>query len=244
MSEDLGAAIAVAVGLLLLRLGVTSAHLRYVRPQMAIPLVLAGSVFTGLGLLGLLRWARTKASSPAAPRHSHSHSHSGPGDDADGHDHSRVAWLLLLPIIVVFAIAPPSLGSFAAGRSSGQVAAARGPLRLPAMRDGAYDLTVTDVVARARSGAYQLDGLAVRLIGFVAPPGTPGDGFLLSRFTIVCCAADARPSQLVVRGIEELPARDRWVEVVGHLRLRGDQLSLQGETLRVIPEPRDPYESA
>ena len=57
----------------------------------------------------------------------------------------------------------------------------------------------------------------MRLVGFVAP--AKADGFVVARYSIACCAADALAATAqVVRLDGPSPARDTWVEVEGTLR--------------------------
>ncbi|WP_035992511.1 TIGR03943 family putative permease subunit [Leptolyngbya sp. KIOST-1] len=95
--------------------------------------------------------------------------------------------------------------------------------------------------------AYTGQGALVS--GFVTHiPGWPENYFMISRFVLTCCAADAYPVGLPV----ELPpgtARpdpDTWLEVKGTMQtttLDGKrQLAIGSASLTEIPEPRTPYE--
>lgn len=97
-----------------------------------------------------------------------------------------------------------------------------------------------------------LAGVPLRLIGFVMPsPGRSGE-FLLSRFLINCCAADATLMQagiLDVRG--GVPAQETWVSVTGRWfpDRQGGLLTPDGfpvpelvaEKVEVIAAPENPY---
>src|SRR5205807_921084 len=89
MNEDAHAGILLALGALALRLGLTDAHLAYIRPAMGPVLALAGAVLVVLGGVVLLRPGRRLASVGGAT-HGHGHDHAGT---------SRVAWLLIAPIL-------------------------------------------------------------------------------------------------------------------------------------------------
>jgi uncharacterized membrane protein YcgQ (UPF0703/DUF1980 family) len=68
-------------------------------------------------------------------------------------------------------------------------------------------MPVAEFVTRAvRDPGRSLDGVRVRLTGFVAP-AEDADGYRLTRFVIFCCAADAEALQAVVHG-DPVP-RDR-----------------------------------
>jgi uncharacterized repeat protein (TIGR03943 family) len=92
-------------------------------------------------------------------------------------------------------------------------------------------------------------GQAARVTGFVVHiPGWPEEYFMITRFVLTCCAADAYPVGLPV----ELPPGtprpdpDTWLEVAGTVRTaRLDnkrQLTIGDATLTEIPQPRTPYE--
>lgn len=164
--------------------------------------------------------------------------------------------LLLAPVMVLLLATPVPLGSDAIGRggAAGDVRRAARPAatssRLPAPVDGAVELGMTDFLARAtldRSGS--LHGARVRLTGFVAP-GPDAETFALTRFSLVCCAADAFALQVEVRGAPlPLPASDTWVAVEGEwveapLPEDGDLavVALRAEEIRPIEAPTDPYE--
>jgi uncharacterized repeat protein (TIGR03943 family) len=86
------------------------------------------------------------------------------------------------------------------------------------------------------------NGARVRLVGFVAP--AEGDGFLVARYSIACCAADALAATAHVVGWNgPVPGRDTWVEVEGTFE-RGGAVNPRFAAVSVtpIPEPNDPYE--
>lgn len=240
--NDLQAPLVAITGFVALRLALTDGYLAYLKPGMRIPLMLAGSLLLVLGLVGFVRWWRQL----------------GRGEEpADRHAHApRVALLLLAPVLVLLLVTPAPLGSDAIGRggtagdgrraaSSGATA---GPLGEPV--DGAVELSLTDFMARAtldRSGS--LREVRVRLTGFVAR-GPDAGTFALTRFALVCCAADAFALQVEVRDAPApLPAPDAWVEVEGIWAeappAEGDDLpvvALRAERVRPIPAPANPYE--
>ena len=207
MNEEAQAGVIFALGAVALRLGLTDAHLAYIQPAMAPALAVAGAVLALLGGVILLRPRR--GGKPHIAHQTHAH---GGG--------SHVGWLLVAPILAIAVVAPSPLGAFAASRAPTTVPVPSrnfGPL--PAATNGAIDLPLTEFVGRARAGHGQsLRGVPVRLIGF-ATTDARGDGFLLTRFVISCCAADARPVRVAIRGGEPpWPAPDTWVEVTGTWR--------------------------
>jgi hypothetical protein len=100
MNEDAHAAILFTLGALALRLGLTDAHRAYIRPAMGPILAAAGAVLVALGGIVLLAPPHRTANAGHAVAH-------------DGHDHtgaSRVAWLLLAPILAIAIIVPKPTG--------------------------------------------------------------------------------------------------------------------------------------
>jgi uncharacterized repeat protein (TIGR03943 family) len=89
----------------------------------------------------------------------------------------------------------------------------------------------------------------VKVSGFVIHmPDWPSDHFMIARFVLTCCAADAYPVGLPVAlpAGEPLPAADTWLEVTGSMQtgtLSGKrQLVIGSPNVVEIPEPRNPYE--
>jgi uncharacterized repeat protein (TIGR03943 family) len=239
VNEDAHAGILFALGALALRLGLTDAHLAYIRPAMGPVLALAGAVLVVLGGAVLLRPAGRAVPTGAGHTHAHGHNHAGA---------SRIAWLLVVPILAIAVVVPRPLGAFAANRAVATLPTPTrsdfGPLRAPAVAGAPVDLSLKEFVGRAvYDRGRSLRGVPVRLEGFVTPKAGD-DGFLLT-----CCAADARPLRVAIRGLTPpWPAADRWLEVTGtwHPEHRGsteDQRppALDVTGLRPIPTPASPY---
>jgi putative membrane protein len=228
VNEDAQAAIVLALGALALRLGLTDAHLAYIRPSMGPALAIAGAVLVVLGGVVLLRPGRTAAADEiGADDAGHAHAAHAHADAAHaGPDHagaSRVAWLLVAPVLAIAIVVPRPLGAFAANRAAATLPpSARadfGPLPPPAVPGGPVDLSLKDFVGRATYGqGRSLAGAPVRLTGFVTTDAR-GGGFLLTRFIVTCCAADARPLRVAIRGLAPpWPASGTWLEITGTWR--------------------------
>lgn len=231
MKRDVEALVLVLLGGAVLRISLDGTYLRYVKPSLLPFLVVAGAIVLVLGLLsawfdGLLRGEpdaepALAAAPSTATTHAEGDEHptAGPsGHQTDhGHDHAhggpRVAWLLLLPVLAIFLVAPPALGSYSANRSTFVGEPTVGFEPLP---DGeVIDVQVRDYVTRAVWDAGRsLEGRTVRLTGFVAPSDDSGE-WDVARLSLSCCAADALASK--VRPVGEVPALDaeQWVEVTG-----------------------------
>ncbi len=92
-------------------------------------------------------------------------------------------------------------------------------------------------------------GQAIKVSGFVTHiPTWPDNFFMISRFVLTCCAADAYPVGLPVRLPDGTPRPqpDTWLEVSGSGATETldskRQLVVGSPTLTEIPEPRNPYE--
>lgn len=252
--EAVGAALLV-LGVVVGRLTFTGEYLAFVKESLAIPLWLSVAVLVGLGLATLLDDLRKPVTDGpddhgALGADAIDHTH---GDH--GHDHGdgggpRMGALLLAPVAVLMLVPAAPLGSFAAGNgSANRVAESTVFGELPeAAEDGAVDLLLTEVIGRAVLEPDTIDDASLRTIGFVAPmPDGDPDRYLLSRFTVGCCAVDAAPFQLVVEADGDVPAPEEWVEAT--LRFTGESIE-DGEeqlpifelvTQELIPQPDVPY---
>ncbi|MGQ9838889.1 MAG: TIGR03943 family putative permease subunit [Cyanobacteriota bacterium] len=85
----------------------------------------------------------------------------------------------------------------------------------------------------------------VQVQGFVIPEERP-DHFVIARFLISCCAADAYPVGLPVQwpGAEDL-ATDSWLRLEGRMaieqRNNTSQLVIVAERIEPLPVPANPY---
>ncbi|MBB6171369.1 putative repeat protein (TIGR03943 family) [Nocardiopsis mwathae] len=252
----------IAQGLVLVLLGaaalsstvVSDLYLNYVRDYFQPFLIAAGVVLVLLG--GWLIAAEVRSAGTEGDHAHGDHSHGGGHDDGHGHDHSRapgVAWLLLLPVVAVFVVAPPALGSFTAGQATDPGA--------PSPRtEGRYgdaledtdpsqpaELKLQEFVLRAWTDEErEMAGRPIELTGF-AVPNEQGEGWYLARLQMSCCAADAVVNRVLVTNAEEpekdswWTARGTWVEPEGDLQsVRDHRFSV--DTMTQVDNPPDPYE--
>lgn len=157
------------------------------------------------------------------------------------------AWgvgFVLLPVVAILALPPAALGSFAASRRSlatGFVTTA------PSIESGG-EVTLASVAAAgwsedARRSLVQRAGSRVTFDGIVARrDGQAADEFMLTRFIISCCVADALSVQVRVVGappgtFEE----DEWVRVTGAFYPVGREVVVDASEIAPIPQPDDPY---
>jgi uncharacterized repeat protein (TIGR03943 family) len=113
-------------------------------------------------------------------------------------------------------------------------------------------VTLAEYLARDYEAPHTLAGVRIRLVGFVTPQPSGRDGYLLTRFAINCCAADATALKVAIHGDPVPRTPDTWLEVEGRWQQRTggdpDQPASQtplllAESIRVIEQPSPPYES-
>jgi uncharacterized repeat protein (TIGR03943 family) len=157
------------------------------------------------------------------------------------------AAVMILPLLAVVAVPSPQLGSLAAGRKStatgvGVAAAGLAPVPEP---DGPVSFREIHWAERSEQYAAEagiIAGTRAHLVGFVTSSEEASGEFVLARFYISCCAADALPYSVTVDGGGKgsYPA-DTWLEIDGSLEETGDGLVLDASTVARVAEPDDPY---
>jgi uncharacterized repeat protein (TIGR03943 family) len=219
-----GLALAVWGGLFwfLLVSGRTSLYLSS-RTAWVVPV---GAIILTLAATGRLATARTEKPQPL------------------GH---RTAWgvgFVLLPVAAILALPPAALGSYAASRRSlapGFVTTA------PDLASGGQ-VTLASVAAAgwsedARRSLVRRAGSRVSFEGIVARrDGQAADEFMLTRFIVSCCVADALSVQVRVVGAP--PGRfeeDQWLRVSGAFYPVGKEVVVDASEIEPIPQPDDPY---
>ena len=186
VSREARALILTSVALLLLRLSITGEHVLFVKPAMGPFLLVAGAVVAVLAVCVMLAPESRATTGPwRAPARlvAHGAARRGVRDRAD-------------PARIVHGDTQPQRA--VADPGSGK------QYRLPPAVDGAVDLTVAEI---NQHGLYDVDehmkGARLRVDGFVVPDSDgPGGTFLLTRFVLSCCAADAYPMSLRISGVK------------------------------------------
>jgi uncharacterized repeat protein (TIGR03943 family) len=261
VNRDTQSVLLVLLGGAVVRISVDDTFLRYVKSWTRPYLLTAGLLLVVLGLLSLWREhvARRSAEAHGAPPgtgHESQLPAAGPvgaGDGTDEHDHGhgpRVAWLLLLPIFAIFLVAPPALGSYAAGRGGNDIAKPQDDSSFAPLPAGdPVTTTLADYATRAIwDQGRSLQGRRVRLVGFVSP--RPGGGYYVTRLVITCCAADARPIKIAVQGQAGQFTADSWIEVTGTYggmdaaAAKREQIPIiKADAVTPTKVPSEPYES-
>ena len=267
MNNRFAGLLTVVLGVLALKLTMSGEYLNYVRTGMYPWLLLSGMFLVALGLAGWLSARRPDA-----------HHH----DEAGGHSHglSRAAWLLIVPLLAASLLRPAPLGSFAANRQTSRPP--RPPAKtavlaqkvvkvkpvepqpapavevagvpIPAASSGGSEMSLTDFLEITYYDETKaLAGVPVTIVGFVMPAQTgKPDEFLLSRFMISCCAADAQLMQAgVTRVTGSVPKQDAWVSVTGTWEPDDSSESMTADGFPIpklvarqvvpVPQPENPY---
>lgn len=251
------AVILFVLGAVVLRLALAGDFVNFVKPSHRPWLLIVGAGLVLWGVAGFVHDLRhgDDAETPAADRQPHTHGPLAASKEVieahrreTGHDHSRVpavGALLLLPILLVLLVPPPSLGAFAASRGSPDVPKPPAKTRFEplAPADPAV-LQVYDYAERATwDGGRTLTGRTVELTGFATP--RPEGGWYLSRLRISCCAADARAYLVhAVEPVKDYPA-NTWLQVIGTFvpEAPGTHVAQLAVTrARTIDAPAEPYE--
>ena len=211
-----------AVGL---KIVFTDAYLHYVNPWMRWPILAASLVLIALSIRNVFVEPRD------APEHETHVPH--------------VTWLLLLPALVLYVIAPPELGAYAAERRTG-VSAPR-PTTNPSTTAGSsavVETLVSEFVSLAQWEPAKSLTSPVALTGFVSK--AEGDWYV-TRMGISCCAADAIGWRVRVVGAPA-PERDQWVTVTGtwidpdKLVPRIGDPAITATEVTFVQKPRNTYE--
>jgi uncharacterized repeat protein (TIGR03943 family) len=239
----------ILLGGALLKIAINGDYLRYVKPSQQPWAIVGGAVMAGLGvvaIVGDLLAARSASMADGRPAE-----HTEHGAENGHHHRVRSAWLLMVPVLTVFLVAPPALGADSVTRTESrapQSVATMDAAAFPPLPVGAVvPLPVSEFVSRAGwDGNGTLNGRTISLSGFVVH--TEG-GTLLARMVISCCAADAYPVTVrLAGGAADRFKSDAWIEVTGKVvpgtatRANSYTPDFTLESIRPVPAPKDPYE--
>jgi putative membrane protein len=247
MSREAENTLLLLVGIATAMITIGGAFTRYVKPSMLPWLGLTAAVVIGLALVAMAVDIRRGV---AHGDHGDHGDHENPGPHGDHTHRGSVAWLLLLPIVVLIFIAPPALRPQAFPPSVTAVSTDVLRREFPPIPDGrAPELAVPEVMVRAaQDTAGTLDNRLITVVGFTL---READGIDLGRVAIVCCAADARLARIHLRGPAAAEAAalpdETWVRVEGTVitgSADGDSTSIPTlEVAKVTPidEPANTY---
>jgi putative membrane protein len=206
-------------------------------------------LLAALGLIALAQVALRERPAPGSP---------GVEEGLSGHSHGGqsagragwMLWLLALPVLIGLLIPERPLGASALEKrgintasgltvrpASSALSAAQIP---PAQR------SVLDWI-RLSNQESLVTGEMADVVGFVYHDARLGeDQFLVGRFSIACCVADAVAVGMIVAWPEAANLPDnRWVRVRGPVQAvewNGSDLPMiAAQQVEVIPEPEQPY---
>lgn len=209
MSRETENTLLLLVGIATAMITATGVYTRYVKPSLLPWLVLTAALLIGLALVSIAADIRRGSASESGHDHG----------DSDGHVHrGSIAWLLLVPIIVLIFVTPPALRPQAAAPKVTAVSTDVLRRPFPALPAGrAPEVSVPEVMIRAaQDTAGTLDDRLITVVGFTLPTT---DGVDLGRVMIICCAADAQLARIHLDGPQaaELAGypEQTWLRVEG-----------------------------
>lgn len=236
MSREAENALLLLVGIATAMITIGGAYTRYVKASLLPWLTVTAVIVIALALVSMAADIR-RGSAPAADHGDHSH-------------RGSVAWLLLVPIVVLIFVTPPALRPGAAAPTVTAVSTEVLRRPFPALPDGrAPDVSIPEVMIRAaQDTAGTLNDRLITVIGFTLPET---DGVDLGRVVIICCAADAQLARIHLRGpaasdLKNYP-EETWLKVEGTLipgKANGDSTSkptLQVHSATRIEAPANTY---
>lgn len=159
-------------------------------------------------------------------------------------------FVFLFPILLGIVVRPAGLGSFAAAKRglnlqlneiSGNLLK---DLQEKVEKEGRYSkLTVKQLLVLTKKNKDEVQNLSVSTEGLVyrTEKMKPNE-FVLLRFLITCCAADATPLGIVVLSDEtDKLSSDSWVKVQGKVNLVDGRPMILSDDIVAISKPKDPY---
>jgi putative membrane protein len=156
--------------------------------------------------------------------------------------------LMVVPVILVMVLPPATLGAFSASKKTSFSPGVT-------LSSSFYDditstsrITLLSVAAAQTSNAgaralAQRAGSDVDFVGVASrEANTPADEFLLTRYVITCCVADATIVQVRVVDVPPGAAQPNdWVEVKGQIYPLGRTMLVDAASVRTVPRPSRPY---
>ncbi len=219
----------------------------YIHPRFNI---LTALTAVGLILVGIAYARRNRQAAPHDDSHHHDH---------DGHEHHShdLSWwglaILLLPVLLGVFVQPKPLGANALANREinvGSLTSAQAPesSQLAVIATSGERNILDWLYLFQRSGDMsQFNGEEVHVIGFVYQDERfDSEQFMVSRFTVSCCVADASPIGLIVQWPETAELQsDEWVEVEGTLQMgKFNDLEIPiliADSVTLTDPPAQPY---
>ena len=217
--------------------------LNYVNARFAWLSYVAAALFLLIGAFSVWHLARERG-------HDHDHDEHDHGD----HVHAPISWgvlaLLAVPLILGTLIPSQPLGAEAVSGSislsSSQASVSSATVQtfnVPPLQRNVLDWLRAFNTADTR----QFNGQPADVIGFVySEPTFDKNTFMVARFSITCCVADATALGLPVYWDKSADlAQGQWIEVKGTFNqgtFKGDQTPvLQADSIDPVAQPEHPY---
>jgi putative membrane protein len=225
---------------------------------------IAAAIFVALGVVGIADLLRERQEKhkhdhedhdhvhPDHEHHEHHHDHAH-----DGHHHSAAqSWPVLaiigLPLVLGVLVPAKPLGASAVGSGgvSTSFSAIQGSGNTTQYNVSPTERNILDWVRAFNSAANvdEFNGQQADLIGFVYRDirFTDETQFMVARFTVSCCVADASAIGVVVQAADAAKLdQDTWVHVKGSFRVQdfdGQRTPvLVAETIEPTGQPEHPY---
>ena len=213
---------------------------------------------TVIAIIGLFGMALTAVFSARMPPHTHAPgeaAHEHPGEAAEETGQNNSPWgLIFIFIPLIFGLTIPA-NPLSASAVSNRGISSSAPLAAGGGAPAVNSATPPDqrsILDWVKLFNYESDlsgvlGQKADVIGFVYhDPRLPANQFMVSRFAITCCVADAFAIGMIVQtnGPESL-SDNAWVRVKGpvqSLTLGGHKMALiLADTIQGAPQPAQPY---
>ncbi|MFN8527908.1 MAG: TIGR03943 family protein [Anaerolineae bacterium] len=206
------------------------------------------------GILGVMSAISALRSHTGGHDHQHDHEHEDHDhaheDHGHDHDHAGLSWtnlaILSIPLLLGVLIPSRPLGASAVNGSMSTSAAVSGSMTFSV---NPLDRNVLDWLRyfAAADDVHDVDGQPADVVGFVYKEPSFGEPyFMVSRFTISCCVADASAIGVPVY-FADSPDLEQgvWVRVQGTFLAGsfrdGTMPILQATSVEVVDQPAHPY---
>ena len=238
------AALMIGMAIYLIDNIATGNILNYVNVRFAWLSYVAAALFLVIGVFSIWHLLRDHGHGET---HDHAHGH-----DHEGHHHDPISWkvLLLLSVPLLIGVLIPSkpLGADAVSGGVSLSSAASVTAGNPqAFNVPPLQRTVLDWL-RAFNDAdpKQFNGQPADVIGFVyTEPSFDKNEFMVARFAISCCVADAMAIGVPVYWDKPALPQGQWIEVKGAFNVgtfKGDQVPvLEATSIDQVEQPAHPY---
>ena len=127
MNRQAQGVVLLLLGGAVLKASVTDMYLRYVKAGLRPFLIAAGVVLVAAAVMTLSYDFRADRDRAADQQDVDDHDDHGHDHGGTAHREPRVGWLLILPVLGLLLVAPPALGSYAAGQAGTALASQESP---------------------------------------------------------------------------------------------------------------------